>query len=91
MAAIDISREHDKTIAEAKKSIEKVARHLADKFDVAYGWQGNTLAFERSGVNGEIAVSKGQVRVTAQLGFLLGALKGTVEREIAQYLDREFG
>lgn len=91
MATIDITREHDLTLAEAKKAIEKVARRLADKFDVEYGWEGNTLGFERSGVSGAIAVAKGQVRVTAKLGLLLGALRGTVEREIHQYLDREFG
>jgi putative polyhydroxyalkanoate system protein len=91
MAAIDITRAHDKSIADAKQAIDKVARSLADKFDVDHEWQGNVLVFERSGVNGEIAVSKGKVRVQAELGFLLGALRGTIEREIEKYLDRELG
>jgi hypothetical protein len=31
------------------------------------------------------------VRVTVELGFLLMAIRGNVEREIRRYLDEEFG
>jgi putative polyhydroxyalkanoate system protein len=91
MATIDIERGHDKSLADARKAIEKVARRLAERFDVEYDWNGNTLSFQRSGVSGAIAVAKGTVRVTAKLGLLLSALRGTVETEIGNYLEREFG
>ena len=45
----------------------------------------------RSGVSGRIALSKHTVEVLADLSFLLGALKPSIEREIDKYLEREFG
>ena len=62
-----------------------------EKFDVEYGWEGNTLQFSRGGVDGHIAVGAKDIRVTAHLGFLLFAPKGPIEREIHRYLDEEFG
>ena len=91
MPSIQIERKHSKTIAQAKTAVEKVARNLAEKFDVEYEWRGNTLAFTRSGVSGRIALKKGAVEVLADLSFLLGALKPSIEREIEKYLEREFG
>ena len=54
------------------------------------GWDGDDLHFSRSGVDGRIQLTEKQVRVTAQLGFLLSALKGTVEQEIRRVLDEKF-
>jgi putative polyhydroxyalkanoate system protein len=90
MPSIDIKRAHSLPLAEAKKKVQRVADHIAEKFDVACDWDGDTLNFERSGVDGHIKVTPKQVHVTAQLGFLLMALRGPVEREIHRYLDEEF-
>ena len=91
MSDIDIRRSHSRPLKDARAAIERVAEHLAEKFDVEYGWEGNTLQFSRGGVDGHIAVGAKDVRVTAHLGFLLFALKGPIEREIHRYLDEEFG
>lgn len=91
MPNIDIKRPHDRPLAEARQAVQRVADHIAEKFDVRCHWQGNTLLFERSGVDGHIKVSARQVHVTARLGFLLMAIQGSVEREINRYLDEEFG
>lgn len=91
MPSIDIHRAHAKSIKEAKAAVERVAAKIAERFDVECGWDGNTLVFERSGVHGEISLGKGEVRVIANLGFLLLALKGPIEAEIHKTLDREFG
>jgi putative polyhydroxyalkanoate system protein len=90
MPSIDITRHHSRPLAEAKKKVERVANHIAEKFQVVYEWQGNTLHFSRSGVEGQIAVTTKLVRVTAELGFLLSMIKDPVEREINRYLDEEF-
>lgn len=91
MPSIDISRPHALGIPAAKKSVDRVAAHIAQKFEVDSAWQGNTLVFRRSGVDGQIKVDAKAVRVTVELGFLLMAIRGTVEREIRRYLDEEFG
>lgn len=90
MPSIDITRSHSVPLSEARKKVQRVADHIARKFDVACHWEGNTLQFRRSGVDGNIRVSAKQVHVTAELGFLLSALRGPVEREIHRYLDDEF-
>jgi putative polyhydroxyalkanoate system protein len=90
MPTIDISRQHGKSAAEARKSVEKIARQIAAKFDVEYGWKGRVLHFERPGVHGTIAVEDNLVHVKAHLSFLLMAIQSTVEREIGNFLDREF-
>lgn len=90
MASIDIKRTHSKPLKDAKKSVERVAKHIADKFDVEYEWSGNTLNFTRSGVDGSIAVSTKDVHVSVNLGFMLMMIKGSVEKEIHRYLEEEF-
>ena len=90
MPSIDITRHHSRPLAEAKQKVDKVAAHIAKKFQVVTEWQGNTLHFSRSGVDGQIAVTPKLVKVTANLGFLLSMIKDPVEREINKYLDEEF-
>lgn len=91
MPSIDISRPHSLGIPAAKQSVDRVAAHIAQKFEVDSAWQGNTLVFRRSGVDGQIKVDAKAVRVTVELGFLLMAIRGSVEREIRRYLEEEFG
>ena len=86
MPSIDITRHHTRPLAEAKKKVERVAAHIAEKFQVVYEWQGNTLHFSRAGVDGQIAVTTKLVRVTAELGFLLSMIKDPVEREVSRRL-----
>ena len=91
MPSIRVERQHSKPIKAARAAVERVAEHIAERFDVDYEWEGSTLHFQRSGVDGHIEVGKHTVVVVANLGFLLGALKGPVERAIHEYIDEEFG
>lgn len=90
MASIDIQHPHSKTPAQARKAIEGVAKKLAERFDMEYGWDGDTLNFNRSGVDGKIALLADKLRVTANLGFLLSAMKGPIEAEIRRVLSEKF-
>lgn len=91
MPSIDIRHAHSLPPAKARKAVDEVARKLAERFDVEYEWQGETLNFNRSGVDGKIALAPKQLHVTAQLGFLLSALKGPIEAEIKRVLSERFG
>jgi len=90
MASIDIQHPHSKTPAQARKAVEGVAKKLAERFDMDYGWDGDTLNFSRSGVEGKIALLADKLRVTANLGFLLSAMKGPIETEIRRVLSEKF-
>ncbi|WP_313927039.1 polyhydroxyalkanoic acid system family protein [Pseudoxanthomonas sp.] len=90
MASIDIQHPHSKTPAQARKAVESMAKKLAERFDMDYGWDGDTLNFSRSGVEGKIALLADKLRVTANLGFLLSAMKGPIEQEIRRVLSEKF-
>jgi putative polyhydroxyalkanoate system protein len=91
MSSIDIRHTHSLPLPKARKAVEDIAKKLATKFDMQHHWEGDNLYFNRSGVDGHIHLDEKQVRVTAQLGFLLSALKGTVEQEIRKVLAERFG
>ena len=91
MSRIDITRKHSLPLATGRKKIEHIAKSIAKRFDIEYGWDGDTMKFERSGVHGQIILTKATVRVFAHLSFLLLPLKGAVEQEIEKQLDKEFG
>ena len=91
MSDISITRKHGKSIAQARASVDKVAKAITKKFDVELVWNGDVLSFSRSGVEGSIALAKGLVKVHVKLGFLLGMMRGPIEQEIERVLDQEFG
>lgn len=91
MTEIDIRRSHQLPLKDAKAKVEQIAERIAERFDVDYGWRGNTLEFTRSGVDGRIAVTTKDLHVSVRLGFLLFALRSAIEREIDSTIDKHFG
>ena len=89
MSTIDIRHAHPLSADQARSAIDRVAQKLQDKFDVATRWEGQTLRFARAGVDGAIELLDNEVRVTAELGFLLSAMKGMVESEIVRVLGEQ--
>ncbi|KLJ02873.1 polyhydroxyalkanoic acid system family protein [Luteimonas sp. FCS-9] len=90
MSGIDITHSHSLPPAQARTAVEDVARTLAERFDMQYAWDGDTLNFNRSGVDGAIALLPDSLRVTAKLGFLLSAMRGPIEAEIRRELSERF-
>ncbi|HBN54895.1 polyhydroxyalkanoic acid synthase [Stenotrophomonas sp. MYb238] len=91
MSTIDIRHAHSLTEERAREAIAEVARKLQERFEVNARWEGDTLHFARSGVDGAIEMLPGAVRVKAELGFLLSAMKGMVESEIQRVLAEKLG
>lgn len=91
MSTIEINAHHRLKKKAAQDAADSLANDLAQKFDIEYGWDGDAIHFERAGVSGSITVSKSEIRIEAQLGFLLMMLKGRIEDEIRQYLQEHFG
>lgn len=90
MSQIDIRRQHGHSIKKAKAAVDETAAAFAEKFDIKSKWSGNTLKFNRPGVEGAIRITENEIHVTAELGFLLGMLKPAIEREIERHLDAHF-
>ncbi|WP_457390374.1 polyhydroxyalkanoic acid system family protein [Roseateles sp. P5_E1] len=91
MAEIRIHRDHDLGLKKAREIAWKWAEQVEEKFDmectVHEGDDGDTVEFTRSGVKGELTVAADHFDLVAQLGFLLGAFKKTIEGEIEKELD----
>jgi len=90
MSEINIRKSHSFDLEGAQQVADDLARDLAEKFSVEYGWDGDVLKFERPGCHGDIHVDGECVHVRAKLGFFLSYLKPAVEREIHRYLDEHF-
>lgn len=91
MSGIDIRHSHSLPRAKARKAVEEIAKKLAERFEIEYAWEGDDLHFNRSGVDGKIALRPDELHVTARLGFLISAFKGSIENEIQRVLDERFG
>ena len=90
MADIDIRRTHALGIAGARAAAERMAAQLASRFDLKGDWRGNVLHFERPGVNGSLAVGAHDVHLSVALGFLLKAMKGSIESAVEREMDSLF-
>jgi putative polyhydroxyalkanoate system protein len=91
MATISITKKHHLTHKAAKAAAEQVAADLEQRFGLAYQWDGDICTFERAGLAGELSVGKNEVRLDCTLGFLLGAIKPAIEREVHREFDERFG
>lgn len=91
MPDIRIHREHALGLAEARKLAFKWAEMAEEKFDMECTYEegkvSDLVTFTRSGVNGELKVTKEHFELDARLGFLLGAFKDRIESEIVKNLD----
>jgi putative polyhydroxyalkanoate system protein len=86
MSDIKLVKPHSLPIAEAKALMQKAADGLAAEYDLSSEWQGNTLHFHRSGVDGRVCVDGSEIRFDVTLGFLLKPFKET----FVSHLERNF-
>ena len=91
MSDIDIRYPNHLGLTQACATVEEIARKLSERFGVDYQWVDDALSFERSGVQGRIALDAKDVHVAAKLGFLLAAMKGPIEAEIRRVLAEKLG
>lgn len=90
MADIEIHRVHNLGLKAARTAADRMAETLGRKFDLKGDWSGNVLRFERPGVSGSLSVSDKDLNLSVGLGFLLKAMKGSIQSAIEQELDRLF-
>jgi len=91
MSNIDMCAHHEMSRDDAQSAADELASDLARKFDINYGWIGDHIHFDRPGVDGQITVREGEIRIRARLGLMLLFLKNQIEDEITTYLSSHFG
>jgi putative polyhydroxyalkanoate system protein len=90
VADIDIRRAHDLGRVGARRAAEQLVADLARKFDLRGQWQGDVLRFERPGVAGTLALTEKDLHLSISLGFLLKAMKASIEKSVVHELDTLF-
>mgnify|MGYP000937315677 FL=1 len=90
MADIDLKRTHGLGLAAARKAADRMAEDLGRKFSLVGRWSGNTLHFDRQGVQGTLALTDKDLHLTVTLGFLLKMMRGPIERAVHEELDTLF-
>lgn len=91
MSSIDIRHPHTRTPDQVRGVIQTVADKLRERYGLNSQWDGDALRLSGPGIDGRIALEPEQVRVTAELGFLVSAMKGVIESEIRRVLQEHLG
>jgi putative polyhydroxyalkanoate system protein len=90
MADIDLKRVHNLGMKTARAHAEAMAEHLGRKFGLKGHWEGDVLRFERPGVTGSLAITAQDLHLVVSLGFLLKAMRGSIESAVQHELDALF-
>jgi putative polyhydroxyalkanoate system protein len=90
MSEINISRQHGKTLPQARKAARHLAKEMEADLQMSATWEGDVLRFERPGVRGKMTVDAEEVSIHVKLGLLFMAFKPMIEQEIHKFFDENF-
>jgi putative polyhydroxyalkanoate system protein len=96
-AQIDVSRAHSLDQNEINRRVEQIAKEFETEWGVSWQWATTQLvAFKAQkglarGIQGEIAVSSGSIRVRMSLPLMLISLRKTIAREVERVLGEQIG
>lgn len=88
MADIKLVRRHALPVARAKAIVQTVADDLARQYSLTSDWEGDTLHFQRQGVDGRMRVTNSEIDLDVTLGFLLKPFKGRLLDHIEHTFDK---
>lgn len=87
MADIKYERAHQLPLAQARRIAQQAADDLARKYDLSCRWDGDTLCFARSGVDGRMQVAADRIALEVTLGFMLRPFKAALAQSIERKID----
>ncbi|MFK3738195.1 polyhydroxyalkanoic acid system family protein [Massilia sp. TN1-12] len=90
MADISIIQQHTLSQPAARAAAQKVADKLASDYGLQCKWEGDVLRFERSGVEGVLALEPSQAALRIKLGFMMSAFAPAIEQKVAESMRKTF-
>jgi putative polyhydroxyalkanoate system protein len=92
MATIDIRRAHALATEDARRRVEGLAAAVSAAYQLDWRWRDDQILFEASrgpanGLRGSIDVTEKEIRVQADLPFLLRLARARIDSEINAKLD----
>jgi putative polyhydroxyalkanoate system protein len=91
LATIQVHRKHQLDLPDIRSKAESLANSLADKFGGKFHWQDDQLFYLRSGVDACISCGSDDISVEIKLGMMMSAIRGTIETEVNNSLDKYLG
>jgi putative polyhydroxyalkanoate system protein len=95
MPDLHIHRFHQLGLERARALAQEWAQKAEQKFNAQCTWlpatrlQPETLHFKRSGIEGQVLIAADYFELSAQLGFLLKAMRPVIEAAIEKNLDQK--
>lgn len=90
MADISIIQQHSLSPDAARSAAQKVADKLAGDYGLNCKWEGDTLRFDRSGVEGSLVLEERQAALRIKLGFMMGAFAPAIEQKVGDSMRKVF-
>ena len=88
MAAIHVTQPYTMSHADLKKGLDELAEKLGEQYQLNCDWDSeDCMGIRRSGIDGQLTVGKQEIELTLNLGMLMSAFKGVIEREITTFID----
>ena len=90
MADISITQQHQLSQDAARAAAQKVADKLAGDYGLNCKWEGDVLRFDRSGVEGTLALGEREAALRIKLGFPMSVFAPTIEQKVADSMRKTF-
>lgn len=91
MADITIVQQHVLSMDDARAAAQKVADQMQADYEMAWEWQGDVLAFKRTGFSGTLALAEGQATLELSLGIMLRSFAKKIEEQVTKNMAKVFG
>ena len=90
MADITLVEDHALSMDDARNAAQKVADQMTADYEMACSWEGDVLAFKRSGVSGTLALTEGRAQLDVTLGFMLKGFRKKIEEQVGRNMHKLF-
>lgn len=90
MPTIELHHNHQLDREAALGAVQQLATRLEKEYGIRYRWNENALNFERPGLEGNLALLDGALRLQVTLGFLLLPMAAQIEQKLKAGLSEAF-
>ena len=91
MADITIVQAHELSMDDARAAAQKVADQMQADYEMSWEWQGDVLAFKRTGFSGTLALDEGKATLELSLGIMLKGFAKKIEEQVTKNMAKVFG
>lgn len=90
MPPIHVQHRHALAPDQARAKVENIAEELAQRYGATCRWHGDSLHFQRSGLEGCLELAPQEVTVHARLGLMLRPMHKQLTAQVEALLRQHF-